>query len=136
VLVNIEVRHFCRRSESRITGAKDAIQYQVSVVAFEPVGKFWRAISMGSENLMSSRGNPNWGQPYTPIPFLRTEFEQQVEKLGLSPHEYQASPQLRNWCRKNAHLHYVPEYLLKFWGMRISENWGPTMEYMVVTRRN
>jgi hypothetical protein len=34
---------------------------------------------------MSRRGNPNWGKAYIPVPYLRTEFEQQVEELGLRP---------------------------------------------------
>ena len=66
---------------------------------------------------MSSHGNPNWGKPDVPVSFLSTEFEKQVEKLGLHPNEYQTSPQLRNWCLRNAKTHFVPEYLLKFWGI-------------------
>jgi hypothetical protein len=85
---------------------------------------------------MSSRGNPNWGKPYVRVLFLPTEFEQQVEKLGLHPGEYQTSPQLRNWCRRNANIHYVPEYLLKLWGIQVTENWGTTMEFMVAIRRH
>ena len=46
---------------------------------------------MDLENPMSSHGNPNWGKPTAPIPSLPTAFEEQVEKLGLSPEEYQAS---------------------------------------------
>ena len=77
---------------------------------------------------MSSRGNPNWGKPAIPDPVLPTGFEQQVEKLALRPEEYQGSPQLRNWCLKNASTHYVPEYLLKLWGIHVRENWGLTAE--------
>ncbi len=91
---------------------------------------------MGLENRMSSRGNPNWSKPYIPVPLLRTEFEQQVEKLGLRPGEYQASPQLENWCRRNANSHYVPEYLLKLWGIHVNESWGAITEYMLATRKH
>jgi len=73
--------------------------------------------SLGLENPMRSHSNPNWGKPYIPVPFLRTEFEKQVEKLGLHPNEYQTSPQLRNWCLRNANTHSVPEYLLRLWGI-------------------
>ena len=85
---------------------------------------------------MSSRGNPNWGKPNVSVPFLITEFEQQVEKLGLRPGEYQDSPQLRSWCRRNANMHYVPEYLLKLWGIGVNERWGPSTEYSLLPRRN
>ena len=71
---------------------------------------------------MSRHGNPNWGKPCAPVPYLLTEFEQRVEELGLSPSEYEVSAQLRNWCRRNAHTRYVPEYLLKFWGIKVNEN--------------
>jgi hypothetical protein len=79
----------------------------------------------GLEDRMSRRGNPNWGKPYVPAPCLLTEFEQQVEKLGLRPSEYETSPQLRSWCRMNANRHYVPEYLLKLWGIKVNESLGP-----------
>ena len=92
--------------------------------------------SVDPEDGMSSRGNPNWGKPNIPVPFFLTEFEQQVEKLGLRPGEYQASPQLRSWCRRNANMHYVPEYLLKLWGIGVNENWGPAREYMLLSRKH
>ena len=78
----------------------------------------------GLENRMSRHGNPNWGKPYVPVPYPLTEFEQQAEELGLRPGEYQASPQLRSWCRMNANSRYVPEYLLKVWGIKVNESWG------------
>ena len=73
---------------------------------------------------MSRRGNPNWGKPDFPVPVLPTAFEKQVEKLGLRPDEYQDSPQLRNWCLRNANEHYVPEYLLKVWEIGVNTNEG------------
>ena len=71
---------------------------------------------------MSRRGNPNWGKPDVPVAVLPTAFEKQVEKLGLSPDKYQDSSKLRNWCLRNANQHYVPEYLLKVWGIDVREN--------------
>ena len=68
---------------------------------------------------MSHLGNPNFGKPCVPIPYVLTEFEQQVKKLGLRPKEYEASVQLRNWCRKNANKRYVPEQLLTLWGIKV-----------------
>ena len=73
---------------------------------------------------MSRCRNLSWGKPYTPVPCLLTEFEQQAEKLGLRPDQYQASPELREWCRRNANIHYVPEYLLKLYGITVNESWG------------
>lgn len=70
---------------------------------------------------MSRRGNPDWGKPHVPASFQLTEFEQQVEELGLRPDEYQASPELRRWCRRNANTHYVPEDLLRLWGINVKE---------------
>jgi hypothetical protein len=66
---------------------------------------------------MSRHGNPNWGKPCVPVPYLLTKFEQKVEELGLCPSEYEVSAQLRNWCRRNAKARYVPEYLLRLWGI-------------------
>jgi hypothetical protein len=85
---------------------------------------------------MRSRGNPNWGKPNVPVPLLRTGFDQQVEKLGLHPAEYPASPQLKIWCRRNANSRYVPEYLLKLWGVYVNEKWGAGTEYMLTTRKH
>jgi len=85
---------------------------------------------------MRRQGNPNWGKPPVPAPFLPTGFEQQVENLGLRPGEYQNSPELRNWCRRNANQHYVPEYLLKLWEIEIDDSWGPTSGNMLLTQRH
>ena len=71
-----------------------------------------------------SHGNTHWCKPYLPVPYPVTAFEQQVEKLGLGPGQYQASTELRAWCRRNAHTHYVPENLLRLWGIRVEEVLG------------
>jgi hypothetical protein len=47
--------------------------------------------------LKRRRGNPNWGKPGR-IPTLITEFERQVERLGLTRAQYANSVQLRLWC--------------------------------------
>ena len=80
----------------------------------------------GLENRMSRRGNPNWGKAYIPVPYPLTEFEQQAETLGLLPSQYQASPELRSWCLRNANRNYVPEYLLKLWGIKVNGSRGVT----------
>jgi hypothetical protein len=52
------------------------------------------------------------GQPIQPIPALLTEFEMQVDRLGLSRAEYQVSAELKRWCERNRNRCYVPEWLL------------------------
>jgi len=46
-------------------------------------------------------------------------FEQQVQKLDLTPDQYQQSVRLREWARNNMNSKYVPEDLLKAWGLTI-----------------
>jgi hypothetical protein len=65
------------------------------------------------------RGNPNWGQPPRPHPVLLTEFEMQVERLGLTKAQYVASAQLKGWCERNRNRCYVPEWLLETWGLTV-----------------
>jgi hypothetical protein len=68
---------------------------------------------------MAGRGNPNWGKPTQPVPVLPTQFEVEVERLGLSPTEYVGSAQLRRWCERNRNRVYVPEWLLRTWKMQV-----------------
>ena len=65
------------------------------------------------------RGNPNWGKPFLTVPVLRTEFEKQVERLGLAREQYVASAQLEHWCERNRNRVYVPVWLLGEWGMTV-----------------
>ena len=51
-------------------------------------------------------------------PYL-TEFEKQVHHLGLPRSEYAASAELKLWCERNRNRVYVPEWLLKEWGMTV-----------------
>jgi hypothetical protein len=67
------------------------------------------------------RGNPNWGKPaqsgvLTPT---MTEFEQAVRKFNLEPDEYVNSVRLREWVERNRHSKYIPESLLKAWGLDV-----------------
>lgn len=65
------------------------------------------------------RGNPNWGKPLPAIPALLTEFEIEVERLRLRSSQYVASAELKRWCDRNRNRVYVPEWLLKEWGMHV-----------------
>jgi len=65
------------------------------------------------------RGNPNWGRPIAPIPAVATEFELQVTRLRLSTDTYIFSAELRKWCMQNRNRVYIPEWLLKEWGIHV-----------------
>ena len=54
-----------------------------------------------------------------PIPFLLTEFEKQVEQLGLARDMYIYSAVLRAWCERNRNTFYIPEWLLDAWGILV-----------------
>jgi len=48
-----------------------------------------------------------------------TEFEQAVRKFNLKPDEYVNSKHLREWAQQNRHSKYIPESLLKAWGLDV-----------------
>ena len=66
-------------------------------------------------------GNPNWGKPEQSGALLptATEFEQAVRKFELKPDEYVNSVSLREWVERNRHSKYIPESLLKAWGLDV-----------------
>jgi hypothetical protein len=68
------------------------------------------------------RGNPDWGQPFRPGPALATQFEVRVRELHLAPETYVFSADLRRWCVENKNRCYVPEWLLKAWGITVDAN--------------
>lgn len=68
------------------------------------------------------RGNPNWGRPIPFIPALPTEFEMRVRQLQLTRGMYAYSRELRAWCERNKNRVYVPEWLLKEWGITVDVN--------------
>lgn len=51
-------------------------------------------------------------------PSLMTAFEKKAESLGLKPGEYESSKQLRKWVEDNHMQKYIPEHLLKVWGLK------------------
>jgi hypothetical protein len=63
------------------------------------------------------RGNPNWGKLVVVSPAVATEFEMVALRLGLTKERYATSNKLRIWCERNGHRCYVPEWLLKEWGI-------------------
>ncbi len=67
--------------------------------------------------MTKQRGNPNWGRATGAAPVSLSEFEKTARKLGLEPHQYVSSPQLRAWAERNCRSKFVPEALLKAWGL-------------------
>ena len=53
---------------------------------------------------------------------LPTAFEEQVQKLGLNAHTCETSEELKQWCERNKDRCYIPEWLLKRWGMSVDPN--------------
>ena len=70
------------------------------------------------------RGNPNWGKPLSSIPVFPTEFELQVQRLGLTKREYETSAPLKLWCQRNRNRIYVPEWLLEARDMPVEETFS------------
>jgi hypothetical protein len=72
------------------------------------------------------RGNPNWGSglPLKHIPRVASEFEKQVKQLGLTQPTYATSDRLRTWCKHNRNRCYIPEWLLKAWGIAVDPNFS------------
>jgi hypothetical protein len=55
-------------------------------------------------------------------PTMATAFEHQVRKLGLNLQTCATSKELRQWCERNKDRCYIPEWLLKTWGMYVNED--------------
>jgi hypothetical protein len=68
------------------------------------------------------RGNPNWGKPMQAAPSVPTEFEDQIERLGLNEQTCAESTTLRRWCERNKDRCFIPEWLLKEWSIPVDPN--------------
>ena len=75
--------------------------------------------------MIHRRGNPNWGQPGGTIPVIVTEFEKQVQRLGLTRETCAGSRELRLWCSRNKNHCYIPEWLLKKWDIVVDPYVNP-----------
>ena len=69
------------------------------------------------------RGNRSWGQPFRmdSIAPITSGFDEVVRNLGLLPHQYQTSLELKEWVRKNRNEKYVPLELLGAWRFIVEE---------------
>ena len=81
-------------------------------------------MTIRSSLLRNKRGNPNWGRPLPAIPALPTQFDLLAHQLNLGPEMYISSRELRVWCERNRNRLYVPEWLLKEWGMTVDTTSG------------
>jgi hypothetical protein len=82
------------------------------------------AIPAGLPALARKRGNPNWGRPIRPAPALATEFELRVRQLQVTSEMYTSSIELRTWCEQNRNRLYIPEWLLKEWGITVDSDFS------------
>jgi hypothetical protein len=71
----------------------------------------------------------NWasgafGQRVLPVPDLGTEFDRLTVQLGLEarPELWGASASLQAFAKTNRNRRYVPEKLLKYWGIDVLDN--------------
>lgn len=71
--------------------------------------------------------NSNWssGGPVTSRPAGNTGFEKELRRLGLNERTCAASRELKAWCERNKDRCYIPEWLLKEWGMSADSDLSP-----------
>jgi hypothetical protein len=67
---------------------------------------------------------PNFagGRPAEIRPQGPTGFEAEVRRLGLNDQTCEGSRELRKWCERNKDRFYIPEWLLKRWGISVDPN--------------
>ena len=63
-------------------------------------------------------GENRW-KPPADVP---TAFEEQVQRLGLNEQTCATSEKLKRWCERNKDPCYIPESLLKLWGIQVDPN--------------
>jgi hypothetical protein len=51
-----------------------------------------------------------------------TGFEDELRRLGLNEQSCAESLKLKHWCERNKDRCYIPEWLLKRWGMTVDPN--------------
>jgi hypothetical protein len=81
---------------------------------------------MPDKRLHTSVKKSNWAseKPAAAQTIRQTDFEDQVQRLGLTEAEYIGSRELRWWCEQNRNRYYVPEWLLKEWGIAVDADSG------------
>ena len=76
--------------------------------------------------MSAKRGNPNWYKPWPAQlgPPIATEFEMRVRQLHLTNQTLVTSAELRTWCENNRNRRYIPESLLRKWGITVDQDVG------------
>jgi len=71
--------------------------------------------------LARKRENANWasGIVVHVRSTMPTEFEKRMRELRLTNDTCAGSDELRRWCTDNRNRCYVPEWLLKTWGISV-----------------
>jgi len=59
---------------------------------------------------------------------MPTAFEEQIRRLGLDERTCVGSKQLREWCERNKEQCYIPEWLLKQWGISVDSDLTSSQE--------
>jgi hypothetical protein len=70
------------------------------------------------------RESSGWssGQSAAVPPAVPSAFEMRASELGLTGPTYVESPELRRWCQVNRNKCYIPEWLLKAWGISVKSD--------------
>jgi hypothetical protein len=69
-------------------------------------------------------GNSGWssGRPGAVPPAIPSAFETLVDELKLTAPTYMESQELHCWCQANRNKCYIPEWLLKAWGIPVNSD--------------
>jgi len=65
-----------------------------------------------------------WSSGQAPAipPAVAPAFERRADELGLTAPTYVDSGELRRWCQDNRNKCYIPEWLLKTWGISVNSD--------------
>jgi hypothetical protein len=65
-----------------------------------------------------------WSSGQAPAipPAVPPAFERRADELGLTAPTYIDSGELRRWCQDNRNKCYIPEWLLKTWGISVNSD--------------
>jgi hypothetical protein len=76
------------------------------------------AVDTRRKAMSKRRVNQSWGSTGVVPPRIAgaSSFEKVVKTMGLTPAEYEASLELKEWARINREKKYVPADLLRAWG--------------------
>ncbi len=72
--------------------------------------------------MSGKHGNTGWssGRPAAVPPDMPSAFETRASELGLTAPTYVESQELHRWCHANRNKCYIPEWLLKTWGITVN----------------